>query len=99
MLFHGTAHTELVNHWFETQLIPELRSESTIIWDNAKFHNKDNLAAIAAKYGQYVIFLPKYSPDLSKIEPDFANLKRIRQYLPPGTPIDDIIKSYNCYSE
>ncbi len=99
MLFAGTAHTELVNHWFETQLIPQLRPESTVIWDNAKFHNKDDLAAIAQTYGHHVIFLPTCSPDFSTIEPDFAILKKQRQYLPPGTPIDDIIKMYNYYSE
>lgn len=99
MLFAGTAHTELVNHWFETQLVPQLRPESTIIWDNASFHNKGNLADIAGKYNQHILFLPKYSPDFSKIEPDFAILKKQRQYLPPDTPIDDIVKLYNCYSE
>lgn len=96
MLFHGTAHTGLVNHWFETQLIPELRPASTIIWDNAKFHNKEDLTAIAEKYGHFVIFLPKYSPDFSKIEPDFAILKKRRQFLPPGTSLDILVKMYAC---
>jgi len=96
MLFEGTAHTALVNHWFEHQLIPELRPASTIIWDNAAFHNKENLSDIAAKYGHFVLFLPRYSPDFSPIEHDFANLKKIRQYASPNTTIDEIINMYNC---
>ncbi|MBV9085273.1 MAG: hypothetical protein JOZ62_21560 [Acidobacteriaceae bacterium] len=39
------------------------------------------------------------SPDLNRIEADFANLKKRRQYAPAGTPLPDIIKSYGIYCE
>lgn len=99
MLFSGAAHTELVNTWFEYQLIPELKTGSTIIWDNAAFHNKEQLAAIAHRYGHHVLFLPPYSPDFNPIEQDFASIKKRRQYLPTHTEIQEIVKMYNCYSE
>lgn len=76
MTFIGAAHTGLINAWFEQILMPELKPNSTIIWDNAKFHSKKQLPAIARHYGHYVLFLPPYSPDFNPIEKDFANIKK-----------------------
>jgi putative transposase len=97
MLFSGTATTNLVNHWTRFRLCQELRPNSTIIFDNAAFHNKKDLEAVAHEHGHHILFLPPYSPDFSRIEPDFANLKKRRQYAPPNTPLADIIKCYGNY--
>jgi len=99
MLFPGTADTNLVNDWTRHMLCKELRPDSTIIWDNAAFHKKNDLEAIAGEHGHSILFLPPYSPDFSPIENDFANIKKIRQYAPPNTPIANIIKSYGNYLE
>jgi transposase len=99
MLFSGTADAALVNDWTRRMLCKELRPDSTLIWDNAPFHKPNDLEAIARESGHHILFLPPYSPDLSRIEPDFANLKKIRQYAPPDTPLSDIIRSYRNYSE
>ena len=72
----------------------ELRPNSTLIFDNAPFHKKQDLEAIAHQHGHHHLFLPPYSPDFNRIEPDFANLKKIRQSAPPNTPLFDIVKSY-----
>jgi len=98
MLFEGTANAELVNSWTRTMLCKELRVGSTIIWDNARFHRKIDLEAIAAEAGHHILFLPPYSPDFSPIENDFANIKKRRQYAPQNTTLDDIVKSYGNYS-
>ena len=97
MLFSGTADTDLVNDWTRHMLCKELRPNSTIIYDNAAFHKKKDLEAIAHECGHHVLFLPPYSPDFSRIEPDFANLKKRRQHAPRDTPLADIIKSYGNY--
>ncbi len=97
LLFSGTADTELVNAWFESFLVPELRPSSTVIFDNARFHNKGLLTKIAQKHGHFILFLPPYSPDFNPIEQDFATIKRIRQFKPDNTTLDEIIKTYNCY--
>jgi putative transposase len=97
MLFEGTADTDLVNDWTRHMLCKELRPNSTIIYDNAAFHKKKDLEAIARASGHHILFLPPYSPDFSRIEPDFANIKKRRQYAPPDTPLTDIIKSYGSY--
>jgi transposase len=99
MIFSGTADTDLVNDWTRHMLCKELRPASTIIWDNAAFHKKKDLEAIASQHGHHILFLPPYSPDFSPIENDFANIKKRRQYAPLDTPIADIIQSYGNYCE
>lgn len=99
LLFFGTTNTEWVNRWMEQMLFKELRPNSTLIFDNAAFHNKNDLEAIAHQHGHHILFLPPYSPDLNPIEHDFANLKRQRQFAPPETALAEIIKCYGNYTE
>ena len=63
------------------------------------FIKRKTLRSSPATAATTLLFLPPYSPDLSRIEPDFANLKKIRQYAPSDTPLSDIIRSYGNYSE
>ena len=57
----------LPGHWF--------------IMDNARFHRKKVLREMAEAAGCHLLMLPKYSPDLNPIEPEWANLKRfLRDY-------------------
>jgi hypothetical protein len=49
---------------------------SWFIMDNASFHRKTILCEMAEKAGCHVLFLPAYSPDLNKIEKEWANLKK-----------------------
>ncbi len=97
MLFSGIADTGLVNQWVGQMLCKTLRPNSTLIFDNAAFHKRQDLEAIAQERGHYVRFLPPYRPDFNRIEPDFANIKKIRQYASPNTPLFDIVKSYGNY--
>ena len=99
LLFFGTTNTEWVHRWMEQMLFKELRPNSTLIFDNAAFHNKNDLEAIAHQHGHHILFLPPYSPDLNPIEHDFANLKRQRQFAPPETALAEIIKCYGNYTE
>ena len=96
MMFEGTANTQLVNAWFEKMLCKELRENSTIVWDNARFHSKIDLPKIAKNHGHNILFLPSYSPDLNPIENDFAVIKMKRRNQ-PETPIENIIKMYRNY--
>ena len=97
MLFQGTANADLVNDWTRGMLCKELKPNSTIIWDNAPFHKKKDLEAIAHECGHHILFLPPYSPDFNPIEHDFANIKKRRQYAPPDTTLDAIVKAYGNY--
>lgn len=94
VLYEGTTSADLFNEWLKEHLLKELRPGSTIIMDNAAFHRKADVTKIAKKAGHDVLFLPPYSPDFNPIEQDFAIIKKIRQYLPLDTPLDEIVKSY-----
>jgi len=67
--------SRLFEHWFESCLIPSLPSNSTAVLDNATFHNKKRLVALAQKYGCSIVFLPHYSPQLNEIEKFWGWLK------------------------
>ncbi len=67
--------------------------------DNAAFHRKEDIHAMAEKEGHKVLFLPPYSPDFNPIEQDFAILKKIRQNALLNTTIDHIVKSYGTFLE
>jgi transposase len=67
---------KLFELWFREGLLKEVSSGSFIILDNATFHRKKVLAALAENVGCSVIFLPPYSPDLNPIENVWANLKK-----------------------
>jgi len=61
--------------------------------DNAPIHRKV-IRELAEAAGHQVVFLPKYSPNLNDIEPDFSALKRARMYASPDKSIDEIIREY-----
>ena len=66
--------------WFEWHLCPQLALNSAIFMDNASWHRKSALEAIARFYSYTIIWLPSYSPDKNCIEHRWANLKFWLQY-------------------
>ena len=72
----GTMRSELFDSWFAEQLIPSLPQDVVIVMDNASFHRKKQLYAIAEEFGRTLIFLPPYSPELNPIEHFWYWLKR-----------------------
>ena len=99
VLYEGSTSATWFNPWFKGHLLKELNPSSTIIMDNAAFHKKKEIHAMAEAAGHKVLFLPPYSPDLNPIEQDFAILKKIRQNAPINTTIDHIVKSYGTFLE
>jgi transposase len=61
--------------WVETQLAPNLQKGEVVILDNLKVHKSPKAAAILREKGAWILFLPRYSPDLNPIEMAFAKLK------------------------
>ena len=94
VLFKGSTNTLWFNQWLSEHLLPELKPNSTIILDNARFHRKEDVFQIAEEAGHQVLFLPPYSPDFNPIEQDFAIIKKRRIYSSPETSLDEIVKSY-----
>lgn len=88
--YAGTMTGELFEAWFEEHLLPELPEDVVIIMDNASFHRKKRLYAIAAKYNRRIIFLPPYSPELNPIEHFWHWLKKT---------VSDIFKYFSTLEE
>jgi len=76
-MFKGYMNGDLFTGWLETVFIPALKNpkKSVLFIDNATHHPKDTILDIAEEHGLTIIFLPKYSPDLNKIEKYWANIK------------------------
>lgn len=94
VLYETSTTTGWFNHWLEKHLFKELNPGSTIIMDNARFHNKEKIRELLEKTGHQVLFLPPYSPDFNPIEQDFAIMKKRRKNAEPETTIDEIVKNY-----
>jgi len=81
--------------WFEWHLCPNLPLNSAILMDNASWHRKSALEAIARFYCYTIFWLPSYSPDKNRIEHRWANLKHWLQYNAPNYPsLQDALLHY-----
>ena len=75
-------NSALFELWFVEVLLKEIPAGSVIIMDNASWHRKKTLSALAQTAGCRIIFLPPYSPDFNPIEKVWATLKNfIRNYM------------------
>jgi transposase len=82
----------LFETWFETRLLPRLPEKTTIVMDNASFHRKSKLSAIAQSAGHVLLFLPPYSPELNPIENFWVWLKsRLQKTLSRFDDLDSAI--------
>jgi len=82
MQYKGTMDSSLFEKWFQEMLVSSLPRGSTIVMDNASFHKKRILAAMASAAHCRLAFLPPYSPEFNPIESLWAWLKnRLRSTL------------------
>jgi transposase len=60
--------------------VPVLIAGQIVILDNAAFHKSPRIRDSIEATGAKLVYLPPYSPDLNKIEPQWATLKaRLRK--------------------
>ena len=78
-LFECTITTEVFEGWVEHDLLPKLKKKSVLIMDNASFHKGQKLQELLKKAGHYLVWLPKYSPDLNPIEKMWSRVKSVRK--------------------
>jgi len=92
MIYSGTTDSTLFEYWFEHALLKSIPRYSVIILDNASFHRKSTLAALAQLADCEVLFLPAYSPDFNIIENFWAWLKsKLRKILPEYSCFEDAL--------
>ena len=76
-VIEGAMNGEVFETYVRTQLAPTLGRGDVVIWDNLNVHkNAKALEAIKAR-GAWVLFLPRYSPDMNPIEMAFSKLKTL----------------------
>ena len=87
--YDGSTDSRIFEFWFGKILLKEITAGSFIIMDNASFHRKSKLIALAEKARHRLIFLPPYSPELNHIEYFWNWLKRyLRKILPVHSSFD-----------
>ena len=92
--YSGTTDSILFEFWFKNCLLQEVEPGSVIVLDNAAFHKKSVLPALARSFDCQVWFLPPYSPDLNPIEKKLACLKRkLRELLLFPSSFGDALRS------
>ena len=92
-VFNCSVNTAVFECWVEQDLLPKLKEKSVLIMDNASFHKSKSLAELVQQAGHYIVWLPKYSPDLNPIEKMWARVKSIRKKF-KVKDIDLLFKEY-----
>ncbi len=60
-----------------TRLTSQLRPGDVVVWDNLNVHKSPRAARAISERGAWVLFLPRYAPDLNPIEKAFSKLKTL----------------------
>lgn len=78
MSIAAATTTRVFLAFLEAVLIPELRRHhpgATVLMDNLSAHTPKAIESALTKAGFKLLYLPRYSPDLSPIEPGWSKLK------------------------
>jgi len=76
-IIEGAMDGEAFDTYVRTQLAPTLEAGDVVVLDNLNVHKSPRAAQAIAERGAWLLFLPKYSPDLNPIEMAFAKLKNL----------------------
>lgn len=71
----GPMNRAAFDIYIETQLAPTLQPGDVVIADNLSSHKSAYAQAVLKSQGNWLLFLPPYSPDLNPIEMAYAKLK------------------------
>src|SRR5258708_1179788 len=75
LAFPGATNTVTFETYVEDVLVPGLRPNDVVIWDNLKPHKSEEAIEAVESAGAEVVPLPPYSPDLTPIEEMFSKVK------------------------
>lgn len=73
----GAMNGQAFDCYVQTQLAPLLKPGDVVVWDNLNVHKSPRAAQCIRVRGAWVLYLPRYSPDLNPIEKAFSKLKTL----------------------
>jgi transposase len=73
----GPMNGEFFLAYVERILVPTLKKGDIVTMDNLPVHKVAGVREAIEKAGDFLVFLPKYSPDLNPIEQAFSKLKTL----------------------
>ena len=76
-IFKGAMNREVFDLYIKTQLAPTLTNGDVVILDNLPAHKSAASQDLLKSQGSWMLFLPRYSPDLNPIEMAFSKLKAL----------------------
>lgn len=76
-IIEGAMDGAAFEAYVRTQLAPSLHAGDVVILDNLNVHKSPRAAQPIKERGAWLLFLPKYSPDLNPIEMAFSRLKTL----------------------
>ena len=88
----GAIDGQAFDIYVRTQLAPTLEPGDVVIWDNLNVHKSPRAAEAIRNRGAWILFLPRYSPDLNPIEKAFSKLKALLRKAKART-YDDLWKA------
>lgn len=78
-LFDCNINSDVFYAWLTQDLLPKLSTSVVIVMDNASFHKRADMVQAIREAGHIPLYLPPYSPDLTPIEPKWAQVKAVRR--------------------
>jgi transposase len=75
LAFPGATNTGTFETYVEEVLVPELKPDDVVVWDNLKPHQSEDAIEAVEAAGARVVPLPPWSPDLSPIEEMISKVK------------------------
>jgi transposase len=75
IVVEGAVDGDTFEAWVEQALLPWLKPDQVVIWDNVRPHYRPRVTQLVKSVGCTVIFTPAYSPDFSPIEQAFSKIK------------------------
>ncbi len=81
----GPIDGETMVFFVEELLAPTLKRRDVVVLDNCPIHKMEEIEEIIEARGAWVIFLPRYSPDLNPIENCWSKVKAVLRSLKPRT--------------
>lgn len=87
MMIEGAIDGEVLSHYVEHFLIPELHSGDIVMWDKLATHKNKRAIALIEATGARIIPFPAYSPDYDPIEECISKVKSHLRHDKPDTVI------------